>query len=210
MPIQTPSRTVRSLSAGAALAAASLASAGGPAPLVLSTVNAATAIINLGSTTGTLSLTGPSSFTIAPIPISAGSGNGMFAAVNYGTSLTPGYTLDYFASGITTTNSYTAGVWTMTLDLTVNRSVIFSDLSFLGSAISLASWTVDSVAVADGDVIAAGNHIFTGTFIYAGPSTAGIGSGFGLLSPAAGGVPLPGAAGLAAIGLAGMARRRRR
>lgn len=200
MPIQTPSRTVRALSAGAALATASLASAGVSPPLVFSSINAATAILNLGSTTGTLSFTGPATVLSTTLTIAAGSGYGSANADHYAG-------MDVFGASLTTFSSYTAGLWTVTFDLNVNRTVSFSDLESFGSPV--ANWTVDSVAVANGDLISAGTHVFTGTFIYSGPPIALLQSGFGLVG-ASSAVPLPGAAGLAAVGLAGLSRRRRR
>lgn len=77
-----------------------------------------------------------------------------------------------------------------------------------------SNWTVDGNALADGQRISAGTHSFTwslnnviGTSV-GGGSTAGVG-GYFVQAPASG-VPLPGAAGLAAVALAGSVRRRRR
>lgn len=204
MPIQIPSRSVLSLSTGAALAACPLAAAALP-PLNFGTLDSANGVINLGSTTGTFSYTGPSSSMAVNLNVAAGSGTGIAIACAYNV---PGYTLDYFAAGLSTSNAYTAGVWTVTFVLTLNQAVYFTDLSLVG-ATATANWLMDSAAISNGDLVSIGQHTFSGTFIYGGGPQNSLAMGFGLYLPTAA-VPLPGAAGLAAIGLVGMSRRRRR
>lgn len=203
--MSTASRSIRALSAGAALVTCSLASAS-ITPLNFSTVDSATGILNLGSTTGTFSYTGPANSMQVYLSVGAGSGAGAAAASGY--NVIPGIHMDLFVAGLNTTStSYTAGVFSVTFVLTLNQAAYFSDMSAYTS--SVANWQMDSVAVTNGQLIGIGQHVFTGTLIYSGAPTQTIGSMFGLYNPAAA-VPLPGAAGLAAVGLAGLSRRRRR
>ena len=207
MPIPTPSRSVRALSAGAALVACSLASAGGPSTLLFSTIDSAGGFASLGSTTGTFSYTGPANSLGVNLAIGSGSGSGTAQAYGVAGGL-PGLDIDMFFVGIGTTSIYTSGVANVSFTVTTVGSSLFSDLSlFSGYA---ASWTVNGLGVADGDTIAAGTHTFVGSFIYGGTGITSYAIGFILGQSNSSAVPLPGAAGLAAVGLAGLSRRRRR
>jgi hypothetical protein len=207
MHITNPSRSVRALATGAALVTCSLASAGGPSPLLFSTLDAASGFASLGSTTGTFSYTGPSTTMDVPLAIGAGSGSGAAEAYGVAGGL-PGFDIDMFIVGIATTATYTSGVASLQFTVTLGNSAVFNDLSFFTGYAS--TWTLNSVGLVDGDTINAGTHTFVGSFLYSGTGITSYAVGFILAQASASAVPLPGAAGLAAIGLAGMSRRRRR
>lgn len=207
MHITNPSRSVRALATGAALVTCSLASAGGPPPLLFSTLDAASGFASLGSTTGTFSYTGPSTTMDVPLAIGAGSGSGAAEAYGVAGGL-PGFDIDMFIVGIATTATYTSGVASLQFTVTLGNSAVFNDLSFFTGYAS--TWTLNSVGLVDGDTINAGTHTFVGSFLYSGTGITSYAVGFILAQASASAVPLPGAAGLAAIGLAGMSRRRRR
>jgi hypothetical protein len=207
MHITNPSRSVRALATGAALVTCSLASAGGPSPLLFSTLDAASGFASLGSTTGTFSYTGPSTTMDVPLAIGAGSGSGAAEAYGVAGGL-PGFDIDMFIVGIATTATYTSGVASLQFTVTLGNSAVFNDLSFFTGYAS--TWTLNSVGLVDGDTINAGTHTFVGSFLYSGTGITSYAVGFILGQASASAVPLPGAAGLAAIGLAGMSRRRRR
>ena len=208
MPITNPSRSVRALATGAALVTCSLASAGGPSPLLFSTLDAASGFASLGSTTGTFSYAGPS--TSMDIPLAIGGGSGYGAAEAYGVAGgLPGFDIDLFIVSIATTATYTSGVALfLQFTVTLGNSAVFNDLSIFSGYAS--TWTLNSVGLVDGDTINAGTHTFVGSFLYSGTGITSYAVGFILGQASASAVPLPGAAGLAAIGLAGMSRRRRR
>jgi hypothetical protein len=201
MHITNPSRSVRALATGAALVTCSLASAGGPSPLLFSTLDAASGFASLGSTTGTFSYTGPSTTMDVPLAIGAGSGSG--AAETYNSS----GLFDRFQISINTTSNYTSGVAGMSFTVTFGNSVQFADLGLFTGFVS--DWTLNGSGLAFGDTISAGTHTFVGSFLYSGTGNTYT-VGFVLVQAPASAVPLPGAAGLAAIGLVGMSRRRRR
>lgn len=207
MPITNPSRSVRALATGAALVTCSLASAGGPPPLLFSTLDAASGFASLGSTTGTFTYGGPSTTMNVPLAIGAGSGYGEAEAYGAAGGL-PGFDIDMFLVGIATTSIYTSGVANVFFTVTLGNSAVFNDLSIFSGYAS--NWTLNSVGLADGDTISAGTHTFVGSFLYSGTGITSYAIGFILGQATASAVPLPGAAGLAAIGLAGMSRRRRR
>jgi hypothetical protein len=207
MHITNPSRSVRALATGAALVTCSLASAGGPPPLLFSTLDAASGFASLGSTTGTFSYTGPSTTMDVPLAIGAGSGYGAAEAYGVAGGL-PGFDIDMFIVSIATTATYTSGVASLQFTVTLGNSAVFNDLSFFTGYAS--TWTLNSVGLVDGDTINAGTHTFVGSFLYSGTGITSYAVGFILAQASASAVPLPGAAGLAAIGLAGMSRRRRR
>jgi hypothetical protein len=207
MHITNPSRSVRALATGAALVTCSLASAGGPSPLLFSTLDAASGFASLGSTTGTFSYTGPSTSMDVPLAIGAGSGYGAAEAYGVAGGL-PGFDIDMFIVRIATTATYTSGVASLQFTVTLGNSAVFNDLSFFTGYAS--TWTLNSVGLVDGDTINAGTHTFVGSFLYSGTGITSYAVGFILAQASASAVPLPGAAGLAAIGLAGMSRRRRR
>lgn len=202
MPV--PTRSVRALSAGAALVTCSLASA---QALISSTIDSASGFLSLGSTTGTFSYTGPAAAMSVALSIGAGSGSGSAVAYGFPAGL-PGFDVDVFTAAINTSSSYTSGVSSVSFTVTLSRAVYFLDLGVLTSF--PGSWTLNSVPLTDGDIISAGQHTIVGSMIYGGPSISAYTFGFGLATPASSGVPLPGAAGLAAVGLAGLSRRRRR
>jgi hypothetical protein len=143
------------------------------------------------------------------VPLAIGAGSGSGAAEAYGVAGgLPGFDIDMFIVGIATTATYTSGVASLQFTVTLGNSAVFNDLSFFTGYAS--TWTLNSVGLVDGDTINAGTHTFVGSFLYSGTGITSYAVGFILAQASASAVPLPGAAGLAAIGLAGMSRRRRR
>lgn len=209
MPLPIPSRSARVLSAGAALVACSLASAGVPPPSALhfSTIDSAGGFASLGSTTGTFSHSGPASSMVVNLAIGSGSGNGTAQAYGAPGGI-PGLDIDLFLVGIDTTAIYTSGVANISFTVTTVGSSLFADLGVVSGY--AASWTVDGLGVVDNDTIVAGTHTFVGSFIYSGSGITSYAIGFALAQSIAPAVPLPGASVLAVVGLAGLCRRRRR
>jgi len=97
--------------------------------------------------------------------------------------------------------------WTVTFATSVSLTSMVAPLTFPGG------WSAGGSPLSVGQVFAAGSHSFTWELDAGGTNpTWGDSYDFGLMfAPAsASGVPLPGAAGLAAAGLVGFGRRRRR
>ena len=97
--------------------------------------------------------------------------------------------------------------WTVTFATSVSLTSMVAPLTFPGG------WSAGGSPLSVGQVFAAGSHSFTWELDAGGTNpTWGDSYSFGLtFAPAsASGVPLPGAAGLAAAGLVGLGRRRRR
>lgn len=97
--------------------------------------------------------------------------------------------------------------WTVTFATSVSLTSMVAPLTFPGA------WSAGGSPLSTGQVFAAGSHSFTWELDAGGTNpTWGDSYSFGLtFAPASGsGVPLPGAAGLAAAGLVGLGRRRRR
>ena len=207
MPIPTPSRSVRGLAAGAALVSCSLASAGW-IPLMFSTLIETNGFISLGSTNGTFGYVGPSNSMNVSLTIGAGSGGGSATAGNAGGYFLLGFT-DVFAASIQTTPaSYTSGVAGVTFVVTIATSVYWNDYGIVSGIAS--SWTANGVGLTNGALLGPGNYTFAGGCIYSGAALQNYTMGFLLSGASAAAVPLPGAAGLATVALAGVARRRRR
>jgi hypothetical protein len=125
------------------------------------------------------------------------------AAYNGGTYDTVGLK---FAATLPATLS---ALGTFTINFTDN--VTFGETLVNGNSL----WTMDGNAISVGDYIAAGIHTFSvsmtvDNFGGLGPVNAWTYAEFYFHSSAGGAVPLPGAAGLAACGLLGLSRRRRR
>ena len=205
MPI--PSRPVRLLSLGAALVTCSLASAGANPPLLLSTLDSASGFASLGSTTGTFSYSGPANSMNVSLSVSAGSGFGSAKAYGVAGGL-PGYDIDFFSTLMATTSIYTSGIANVAFTVTLGNSATFWDAGVFG--LYVANWTLGSTTLSNGDTIAAGTHQFIGNFLYSGTGITSYGIGFILGQASASAIPLPGAAGLAAVGLVGLGGRRRR
>jgi hypothetical protein len=208
------SRSFSQLTAGAALCTTSLAAAGAN-PLAYSTVNSwsVSATFN-GTNTGT----GSSSTSTTNLQtILPGFGSGFVGgAVAYNYGIQGGNTFDAFGlkaiTGGTTTITSSSAV--LTFSVTFTRTATFYDISAFaptGTAPN-TSWTANSNALSTGDVLAAGTYTFSGTGSWSGAPLTQQGYAFFLSfsTGGGGGVPLPGAAGLAACGLLGLSRRRRR
>jgi MYXO-CTERM domain-containing protein len=197
--------TVRSFShfaAGAAIMSCSIASASPTPNLMFSTVNSASGSMTLGSTTGSFSYTGPTTYMVASFTMPPSSGTGSCSAFH-----ASGY--DAFIGEMGTVAL--SGSGSASLTLVINAA---SPVEFRGNGIFTAmlasNWTANGNAVVVGDVLAAGTYTFVGNGTYSGVPDDLITMGFTLVGASSPGVPLPGAAGLAAVGLAGLTRRRRR
>ena len=205
------SRSFSQLTAGAALCTTSLAAAGGPSPLTYSTVNSWSVNVTLNSDTVSGSSNTPSglvnSFTSFPTgsPFTG-------AAQAYYFSTVPGSKTDLFGwRGLSNGPAITTSSAVLTFSVTVTRASTFFDLSAFEPMAPVTSWTANSNALSNGDVLAAGTYTFSGSGTWSGNSQSmGYGFFLGFIPGGGGGVPLPGAAGLAACGLVGLSRRRRR
>lgn len=202
------------LASGAALCAATLQSAAHAQmpPMVNTTVTGfATTMSGPGPET-TLSYTFTGSPTmgmaIGSTPLGAGgfgaiagntgSGDLMYTELVIGTNGTP---------GSTTVQSATIS-WTVTFSTSMQFMMFYELTPFTGT------WTHNSSVLSVGDIFAAGSHTFLWTLDAPQAANFGDRATMGLVfapgGGGGGGVPLPGAAGLAAAGLAGLSRRRRR
>jgi MprA protease rhombosortase-interaction domain-containing protein len=100
----------------------------------------------------------------------------------------------------------------------VTFSSVQGGVKFVMSDLALGSMTATPLAgsaagLANGDFLANGRYTIAWDFTNATPDTTGVSQGIYFSQSSGGGggaVPLPGAAGLAAIGLVGLSRRRRR
>ena len=210
------SRSFSQLTAGAALCTTSLAAAGGggPSPLAYSTVNSWSVNVTLNSDTASGSSNTPSGVVNSSTFFPSGSPFiGATQAIYYGN--VPGFMVDAFGwTGQSTGTAITTSSAVLTFSVTFTRAATFFDLSAFVPPTAMppvTSWTANSNALSNGDVLAAGTYTFSGSGTWSGNSPS-LGYGFFLgFSPGGGGgVPLPGAAGLAACGLVGLSRRRRR
>lgn len=127
--------------------------------------------------------------------------SGSGAGFHYATSYAP--LVDRVLISLGTSSSAFAGGlgW---IDVTFTSDVVFTDFGATVFGFG-GGWEHASVLIADGDVFTAGSYRFDFSFSHAGaPQTS---FGVGALFTA---VPLPGAAGIAAFGLLGLGRGRRR
>jgi len=169
------------------------------------TVNALTATLTAGSSTFTYTLPAASNGFYYSYNTPGGV-NHVVGGLAYG-----GPTSDMIAISLDTgSNYYTSGTGSGTISLTFSADVTFSDYGLLVRGVS-SGWEYGGSAVTNGQLfVASGSpYVFTINYSYSGaPATEFI--SYGLFTLAAPAVPLPGAAGLAACGLLGLSRRRRR
>ena len=193
------------LAVGSALCATALASASGFNPLAYSTLDAANGNISLGPGTGTFNFAGPSSTYVnqALAGLPGGGWSGSLTAFTYYSNAT--YALEMFSVSINAPTSYSSVSCSVSFTVTISQSATFSGFSTPGQP----SWTANGGPVSDGDVLAAGQYIFSGPASDSASLT-GYGVGFQLTFSLAPAIPLPGAASLAACGLLAPGRRRRR
>ena len=166
-------------------------------------VNSFTGTITAGSTSFTYTLSGGPTNLIwtSGSPVQSGSGQGYAAAASlYGL-----FDILFIKLG-TTPNNYSTASGSGSWALTFTSDVMFANSS--GGA--TVSWLANGQTVNDGDIFVAGAYNFTFTYNYSGPATDSFAAGFVAIQAPTSGVPLPGAAGLAACGLLGLGRRRRR
>lgn len=198
------SRTVRHLSRGATLAACTLASTAAHAvsTMQFTSLDAASGFVSLGSQTYSFNVSSPTSYLSNYQALTAGTGH--LLAQHY---LADGQ--DFVSTGVEANSAYTSGVGVGSFTLTFSSSVRFFDLGASYYGDTATAWTVNSAIVTDGDVFLAGTYTFSFSFLYSGAATNDyvVCAGFEQVAAA---VPLPGAAGLAAVGLVAGGRRRRR
>ena len=201
----SPSRfRSRELAVGAALLGCSLASsaASGQTPMANVIVNSFTGTITAGSTSFTYTLSGgPTNLIFATgLPV-IGTGTGeVFAARFLG--MFDLLSIRLFTGSNNYTNVSGSGSWALTFT---------SDVLFVNNSSGTSvSWLANGQTVNNGDFFAAGAYNFSFNYNYSGPVTDSFAAGALFFQAPASGVPLPGAAGLAACGLLGLGRRRRR
>lgn len=120
----------------------------------------------------------------------------------------PVYGSDYFSATLNGTASST-GYLSVVFSVTLSSAVVWHNAAGLG-VMAGGTWAVaGGNPLSEGDVLAACSYSFEGTINHSGTPTGFLDVAF-YLTAAPSGVPLPGAAGLAAIGLVGLSRRRRR
>lgn len=204
-PVRSARAPRHRLSAGVALIGCSLASTaalGGGSALNYTTVNSFSGTIAAGGTSFTYTLGGPSTGFFYSAP-ATGSGVGV-ALGNWSSGF------DVIGILLNTNANYTSATGSGSISLTFSADVVFTDVGLASDGVS-GGWIYNGSAVNDGDVFVAsgGPYVFTINYAYSGASISQFIStgGFSLASSA---VPLPGAAGLAACGLLGLGRRRRR
>lgn len=124
------------------------------------------------------------------------------------TAISGGWVTTYFGaynSGYDFVGAYISSSWLTDWTMSGSFGVILSQTVTV-ELFNGGSWLINGVSLADGQTIAAGTYTFS--WSYSGTASFMV-NGLGFHAPA-GGVPLPGAAGLAACGLLGITRRRRR
>ena len=192
----------RRLALGAALLGCSLASTEALGQgMAYTTVNSFTVTMAAGSASVTYTLPGPT--TYMNFNYSSPTTGGQAAAYRNGS-------YDVIACALVITSGSTSASFVGTASLTFSQDVTFSDLLFNLAGIS-SGWLYGGSAVNNGDLfVASGSpYVFTINYSYAGTSRTTFLSWVGFQA-ATSAVPLPGAAALAAGGLLGLTRRRRR
>jgi len=208
MSARSARRFQNTLVAGVALLGCSLAStAHGQLAMNFTSFDAGSGSLSIGSLSGGFSVTGPTSSLSQSTPYLGGNAYLNVDAFNLGF-------LDFdivrvkigYADGTTAL----AGSATGSFTLSFSTRVVFGDFGSIGGG-SAATWSVNSTVLADGDIFEIGTYEFffsnSGPFAFAQNSLM-VGASFSEAPATA--IPLPGAAGLAACGLLGLGRRRRR
>ena len=192
----------RSLAIGAALAGCSLAATDAQAVnMNFTTLDSASGFMSLGSVSVPFSVSSATSYWSDYRAVTNGYFNGGATGV---------YGMDVISVQLNLNSAYTSGVGLGSFTLTFASAVTFTDYGVLYGGFNSTAWTVGGSAVSDGQQFAAGTYTFDYSFLYSGASTQIYMIGALFNKAPAGGVPLPGAAGLAACGLVGLSRRRRR
>ena len=214
-------RSFSQLAAGAALCMTSLASAGSSQPSdcmkvtgsylklvengVYGTWTSPSSWQNLNGGAGYnyLDPTGASNPTTTPWGNAAAGGNALTSL-----ELDYGYTLLMFQGQVGTGITTAGGTATGWIDVVFTADATLDPFNFWTGGLSV--WSVGGTTVTGGETFTQGQSVRFG-FSYVWPSaTNGVSQGLLFTSGTPGGVPLPGAAGLAACGLVGLSRRRRR
>lgn len=171
----------------------------------LTTMTALNGFINNGgSVTATAAISSPTTSTYQVLPTGFPGWRGTVAAdVMYGADSIL-FTLDG-PSG-----SHASWNGSGSLSVTFSAAVYFMDVGAVLGGVA-GNWTHGGSAITANQVFSAGSYTFD--FSFSTTSAPGFSGGVWVAFQAAspgGGVPLPGAAGLAACGLLGLSRRRRR
>ena len=203
MSLRSARTTARTLAAGAALVACPLAAAS-ISPLFYGTITSMSTTASIGTASGSYSTKGATTYVNAPLGGLSGGGNGSFTAFGYTTF---GGAVDLFQTSFVAPTPDGTWAFTMSITITLTRSAYFADLA--ASPGDGLNWSLNSNPLANNAVISAGTHTFYGADAFGAAKTSAV-FGMFLLYPSTGGVPLPGAAGLAAVGLIACRGRRRR
>jgi len=192
----SPSNPLKRLAMGAALLGCALACCTEKASaqayvLTTGTVSNFSVTATSGSTTGSYSLTGPSTGFYSYLNISAGPGSGAAFAANFGyaawTDLV-GFTIDNRG----TPNTLGGGAGSFTMDFTA--SVLFYDFATFFSAPNwTTSWTVTGLgSITDGQTFSPGSYTFNFNTTHVGLSDEVIGAAvfFQVPETPASGMPL--------------------
>ena len=204
MSLSSPRTTARTLAAGAALVACPLAAAS-LSPLNYGTISSMSTVAMIGATTGSYSV--PSITTNYMFAYLTGGGSGSFVAYGF---TTPGGAVDSFETNFAVPTPGAVWAFAMSITVTLTRSAYFADYGALPGGAQVLGWTLNGNPLANLDVILPGTHTFAGSLASIGAPMTSASFGMYLTYPATGGVPLPGAAGLAAVGLIARRGRRRR
>jgi len=207
MSPRSPRTTTRTLAAGAALVACPLAAATSLSPLNYGTISLAATLASLGTAVGDYVGTTSTTYVNAPLVNLANGGSGNFRA--YGLT-TPGGAVDMFLTDFASPTASGSGSFAMQINITLTRSAYFADYGSLPAGGEALVWTLNGNPLASLGLISAGTHQIIGTRAFSGTPVSSVSFGMALVYVSPGGVPLPGAAGLAAVGLIACRGRRRR
>lgn len=208
MSTRSVSYSRRSLAAGAALVGCSLVAAHADASnLANTTLQALSASMSIGSQTATFSATGPvSSWSTYQVTPGVGRSSGLFG-YQFNPYVGPmvGFVLAFTGDSYSTSGSG-SGFFTVTF---TTRVKFFDGTTY--APWPAPTWDVGGTSIANADEFGPGTYTFNFSFAASGAASNNYYAFRAAFFEApASGVPLPGAAGLAACGLLGLNRRRRR
>ena len=207
MSLRSSRTTARTLAAGAALVACPLAAAS-LSPLNYGTISSMSTTAMIGAASGSYSVSSATTnYVFAYLGISGAGGSGSFIAYGFTTG---GGAVDSFKTSFAAPTPAGVRAFAMSITITLTRSAYFADYGALPGGAQVLGWTLNGNPLANNAVISAGTHTFSGVHASSGAPITTAQFGMFLVYPSTGGVPLPGAAGLAAVGLIACRGRRRR